>query len=346
MAELSNRSKTHANRRTSGDSGPDSAPVSGGEFGEGLPVILIGGATASGKSALALDIAEAFGGTVINADSMQVYRELRVVTARPADQEMSRLPHELYGVLSADEACSAGRWLALAHEAVAAAREAGRLPVLVGGTGLYLRAFEEGLAAVPTVPDAVVDDATARLEDIGAAAFYEELEAIDPVAAARVPATDSQRMIRVWAVAKHTGRALSMWQADGNQGGADGLTLFKLCCLPDREKLYPACDLRFESMVADGAIEEVERLMDLELDPALPAMRAVGVRDIAGYLAGDLSEQQMIARGQTATRQYAKRQFTWFRRQMTVDETLDEIYITQDSESLRQKIFTKIRYLC
>ena len=333
MAEMSDRPEAHTNRRT------------GGHLDRDLPVILVGGATASGKSAAALDIAEAFGGVVINADSMQVYRELKVLTARPAEDETARAPHELYGVLSAAEACSAGLWLTLAQQAVAAAQEADRLPVLVGGTGLYLRAFEEGLAAVPPVPADVVDAATRRLEEIGASAFHSLLVVRDP-AAARISPTDSQRMVRAWSVLDHTGRSLSDWRAAGNQGGAAGMRLLKVLFLPDRAELYPACDRRFEQMVAGGAVDEVADLLAMNLEPSLPAMRAVGVREIAAHLAGELSKTDMIARGQTATRQYAKRQFTWFRRQMAADQVFDVSYGAQDSESLRQKIFTKIRYFC
>lgn len=309
-----------------------------------MPVVVVAGATGSGKSAAALDIAVEFGGTVINADSMQVYRELRVLTARPTDAEMAQAPHEIYGVMPAAEACSAGIWAEKAHQAVAAAHKAGRLPVLVGGTGLYLKAFEEGLAQIPAVPGEVLDAAKRELASQGAAAFHAALGAQDPETASRIPSSDSQRMLRAWSVLAHTGRTLSAWQQDGNVGAATNLAFLKLLFLPDREVLYPVCDQRFGAMVAGGAVDEVERLQTLGLDPSLPAMRAVGVREIAAFLAGNLTRDQMIDRGQTATRQYAKRQFTWFGRQMAADQVFDERYVAQYSESLRQKIFTKIRY--
>jgi tRNA dimethylallyltransferase len=324
MAKLRDRAEDQANRRT------DLVP----------PVVIVAGATASGKSAAALEIAEAFGGTVINADSMQVYRELRVLTARPSDADMARAPHALYGTMPAADRCSVGLWLAKARQAVNSAHAAGRLPILVGGTGLYLRAFEEGLAAIPDIPQDAVAAAASRLDAIGSAAFHAEVAKRDPAAAERIPPSDRQRLIRAWAVFEHTGEPLSAWQGRGKDGGADGLALLKLLFLPERDLLYPACDRRFATMVAAGAVEEVEQLRALGLDAGLPAMRAVGVREIGAWLDGRLSKQEMIARGQAATRQYAKRQFTWFRRQFTPDET----YGAQFSESLRQKIFTKIRY--
>jgi tRNA dimethylallyltransferase len=328
MGNLGDRVEAHTNRRTGGD----------------LPVVVVAGATGSGKSAAALDIAVEFGGTIINADSMQVYRELRVLTARPTDTEMAQAPHALYGVMPAAKACSAGIWAEKAHQAVAAAHQAGRLPVLVGGTGLYLKAFEEGLAQIPALPGEVLNAAKRELASLGAPAFHAALATRDPEAASRIPSSDSQRMLRAWSVLAHTGRTLSAWQQDGNVGAAAGLRFLKLLFLPDRDALYPVCDQRFRAMVANGAIEEVERLLALGLDPSLPVMRAVGVRELAAFLGGDLTEDQMIAQGQTATRQYAKRQFTWFGRQMVADQVFDERYDAQYSESLRQKIFTKIRY--
>ena len=324
MAEVNDRAAGQANRRTE----------------PSRPVIIVAGATASGKSAAALAIAEEFGGTVINADSMQVYRELRVLTARPSADDEARAPHALYGAMPASAPCSVAIWLKQARQEVAAAHAGGRLPILVGGTGLYLRAFEHGLAAVPDVPRELVAEAAARLEAVGNEAFLGEVAARDAAAAARIPPSDSQRLVRAWAVFEHTGEPLSAWQERGNQGGAEGLSLLKLLFLPDRDALYPACDRRFLDMVRHGAVEEVEHLRSLGLDDSLPAMRAVGVREIAAWLDGEVSKDEMIAKGQAATRQYAKRQFTWFRRQFTADGT----FSAQFSESLRQKIFTKIRY--
>lgn len=327
MAELSDRPEGHANRRTT----------------PALPVVVVAGATASGKSAAALAIAEAFNGVVINADSMQVYRELQVLTARPSEEDMVRAPHALYGVMPAADACSVAIWRSQAREAVAAAHRDGRLPILVGGTGLYLRAFEHGLAVIPDIPPEVVARAAARLEAVGRDRFHQEVAARDAVTAKRIPPSDSQRLIRAWSVFEHTGEPLSGWQARGNEGAAEDIALLKLLFLPDRETLYPACDRRFAAMVEGGAIEEVVALRALGLDEDLPAMRAVGVREIGVMLDGEVSRDEMIARGQAATRQYAKRQFTWFRRQFIADEIFNETYSAQFSESLRQKIFTKIR---
>lgn len=313
--------RSHANRRSA----------------SGLPVIALGGVTGSGKSAAAMEIAEAFDGVVINADSMQVYRELRIVTARPDPEETGAVPHRLYGVLSGREACSAGRWLALAETAVAEARDAGKVPILTGGTGLYLKAFMQGLAEIPAIPAAVVAAAEARLEAMGPAAFHTALADRDPASGARLRASDPQRMVRAWSVWEHTGRTLTDWQEAG--AGAPREDVLPLLLLPPRDEVYRACDARFAAMVEGGAVEEVDALLALDLSPKLPVMRAVGVPQIAAYLAGRIGREEMIERGQRATRQYAKRQYTWFRHQVPGAVGVGAQY----SESLRQKIFSKIR---
>ena len=227
------------------------------------PVLLIAGPTASGKSGLALAVAQQFGGTVINADSMQVYRELRILTARPSDAEMALVPHRLYGELSGAKPCSAGLWRKLALGAIAEAQEAGRLPIVTGGTGLYLKALQEGLAPVPPVPPAVRDAVTARFDNIGAPAFHAELTDLDPRMAARLRLNDRQRLIRAREVLEATGRSLADWQ-QAQPGGPEVATQFhSIVLLPPRAGLYAACDRRFLEMIDSGALEEARALKAL-----------------------------------------------------------------------------------
>lgn len=310
------------------------------------PVVIVAGATASGKSALALALAEAFDGVVINADSMQIYRELEVLTARPGAAETARAPHRLYGVLSGAERCSAGRWRALALTEIAACHAAGRLPLLVGGTGLYLRALERGLAPVPEVSAAQRAAAVALHREIGGTALHARLEARDPATAARLRPSDTQRLIRAWEVLEASGRPLADWQADGPAAGGDvapPYRFLRIVCLPPRPALYAACDARFRAMLERGALEEVRALLRLKLDPALPVTKAVGVRELARHLAGELTLEAAVAAAQQATRRYAKRQTTWLRTQVFAADPEAVLVSEKFSESLRAEIFPKIR---
>ncbi|SLN72415.1 tRNA (adenosine(37)-N6)-dimethylallyltransferase MiaA [Oceanibacterium hippocampi] len=301
--------------------------------------VLIAGPTASGKSALALDIAREFDGVVINADSMQVYRELRVVTARPSAAEEAAAPHRLYGVAAAAEALSAPRWRDMAAAEIAAAWAAGRLPVVVGGTGLYLRTLTEGIAPIPDVPLALRDRIAARREAIGAAAFHAELARIDPAVAGRVEPGDSQRAIRAMAVHAATGTPLSEWHRLPATGPILRDVEAKLVLAPPRDALYARIDRRFETMLDRGALAEVEALMALDLDPALPACKALGVPELTRYLRGEWDLETAVGAAQQASRRYAKRQSTWFRNQMAGAHRLDAQY----SESLSGEIFSFIR---
>lgn len=286
------------------------------------PALVIAGPTASGKSRLALDLAVARRGTVINADSMQVYRELRVLTARPGDAETARAPHRLYGILSAAEPCSAARWRTLALAAIEEAQGEGRLPILVGGTGLYLKALFDGLAEIPPIPQAVRDRARARHRELSGEAFRSELARRDPESAARLAAGDTQRLVRAWEVVEATGRALPDWRRAGGAGA--GVHAYRtILVMPPREALYAACDARFDAMMAVGALDEVRALLALGLDPALPAMKSLGVRELARHLAGEWTLEQAGEKTRQATRNYAKRQTTWFRHQLVPDVVLE-----------------------
>lgn len=305
------------------------------------PVVIVVGPTASGKSALAIDVAEAFTGTVINGDSMQVYKELSVVTARPPAEDELRVPHALFGVMSAAEPCSVGRWLDMAVAEIEAAWAEGRLPIVCGGTGMYLRALTEGLSPIPDIDPAVRQAAEARYAEIGAAAFHEEVRALDPVSAARLKTGDTQRLQRAWQVARGTDKPLSAWNEMANvQPEALKDAHFLILALePHRDALYAAIDRRFEAMVGDGALDEVKGVLEMGLEPSLPAMKAVGVPELAAYLRREIPLSEAIARAQQASRNYAKRQLTWLRNQIPQAKILPAQY----SESYREKIFSFIR---
>lgn len=290
------------------------------------PIIIIAGPTASGKSALALDLAQAFRGTVINADSMQVYRELRILTARPGAGDEALAPHRLFGVMDAAEACSVGRWLELAKAEIEAAWGDGRLPLVAGGTGMYIKALCDGLAAVPEIPDAINTEVRALYEDIGGEAFRDELAGLDPDAARRLPAGDSQRLTRAMAVVRATGLTLDAWQAQQAEGPGLAARFFTITVLPERDALYAACEARFDAMLSEGALAEVETFLALGLDPALPAMKAVGVPELARHLSGDISLEDAATATKQATRNFAKRQMTWLRNQVDADYVVEGFY--------------------
>lgn len=280
-------------------------------------VVLIAGPTASGKSALALRLADRIGGTVINADSMQVYDALRILTARPSPQEEASVPHRLYGHVPIGQTYSVGRWLDDMRDVLADTEEQGRVAVVVGGTGLYLRALTEGLSPMPDIPESVRAEVRRRLEREGAGALHAQLDALDPESAARVRVSDPQRIARALEVALATGRPLSDWQRESPQpplvpaGAARRLILW-----PDREAVRARIDARVGEMLAQGALEEVRRVMEMNLDPSLPGYRAHGLRPFMAHLRGELSLDEAAERTRAETRQYAKRQFTWFRHQM------------------------------
>jgi tRNA dimethylallyltransferase len=266
---------------------------------------------------LALALARRFGGTVINADSMQLYRELRVLTARPTPEEEAMAPHRLYGVRPAAEAASVAWWRGAALEAVAAARAAGRLPILCGGTGLYFLSLTEGLSAIPPVPAAAREEARRLLAEIGAPALHARLAALDPATAATLRPTDSQRLARAFEVLRGTGRGLLAWQRAGEGTGPAPWRFSALLLDPPRAALRAAIAARFDAMLAAGALEEVRALMaqggEAGLDPALPAMRAHGVPELAAVLAGRMTLAAARERAVLNTGQYTKRQATWFR---------------------------------
>jgi len=263
---------------------------------------------------LALRLAEANDAEIVNADALQVYLDLRVLSARPSPEDEARAPHHLFGVADAAEGWTVGRWLRAALPILGDIQARGRPAILVGGTGLYFRALTQGLADIPGVPAAVQREIDARFDTGGEAAFREQLRVADPVAEARIAANDRQRLTRALAVAEATGRPLSAWQADTRPAlPADGWRGVVLD--PPRESLHARCDARLELMMDQGAVEEAAALTARGLEDRLPAMKAVGLRELAAYARGETSRAEALAAAQAATRQYAKRQTTWFRNQ-------------------------------
>jgi tRNA dimethylallyltransferase len=280
------------------------------------PVILLGGPTASGKSGLALRMAEAIGGELINADSMQVYGDLQVLTARPKAEDLLRCTHHLFGHMDAARRCSVGLWQEEARAMAQSVEKRGSVPILVGGTGFYLNAFRYGMSPIPDVPETIRENYTRRMDTDGSVALHDELATRDPKLAAGLAPGDSQRIQRALEVMEATGRPLSDWQEMPREGGWNGPLLF-ITLMPPRQALYDLCDARFDAMIANGAREEVRRLSARNLDSSLPAMRALGVAELLAAETGELEREEAVTRAKTGTRRYAKRQSTWFRNQVS-----------------------------
>jgi tRNA dimethylallyltransferase len=281
------------------------------------PAVLIAGPTASGKSALALALARRHGGVVINADSMQVYRELRILSARPDADEEARAPHRLYGHVAAAERYSVARWREDARLALQAAWDTGALPIVIGGTGLYFKALTEGLSSIPPISAEIRADVEARADAEGVPALHAALATLDPESAARLAPLDRTRVTRALEVVEATGRSIGDWQREtGAPPLVDAGSARHIVLEPERSVLYERIGRRFDGMVKAGGITEAERLIALGLNPALPAMKAIGIREFGAYLAGEMSLDEAIERAKMETRRYAKRQGTWFRNQM------------------------------
>jgi tRNA dimethylallyltransferase len=299
--------------------------------------MVVAGPTASGKSDLAVDVAEEFGGVVINADSMQIYEGLEIVTAAPSPAACQRAPHKLYGIRDPAIPCSAGDWVALAVQEICLAHEEGLLPIIVGGTGMYLRTLMTGIAQMPPVASEIRDDVRSRLARDGNTALHAELVAIDPESAARINASDSQRIARAIEIFEATGRTLTDWQEAGSETAAGAAYNFKTILLePPRDLLYATCDARFEKMLASGVLEEIRALANRNLDAALPAMKALGIPNLLRHLAGEMSLEEACKASQQVTRNYVKRQGTWFRNQFIADISIKSQY----NNNLKDDIFS------
>lgn len=277
---------------------------------------------------------EAAGGraVVLNADSAQVYADLRVLSARPSPEEMGGIEHRLFGAWDGAHACSAADWAAAAKREIAALHAAGAIPILVGGTGLYLRTLLDGIAPVPEIDPAIRTAVRALAQPEARAALERE----DPAAAARLAAADTARTMRALEVIRSTGRPLTAWQGEKTGGIGETIQLSAAVLLPERDWLFERCDRRFAAMLGSGAREEVAALLARQLDPSLPVMRAIGVREVASWLSGDTAREEALSRGQTATRQYAKRQYTWFRHQPPLD------WLRPESQSCYESVLSAL----
>ena len=307
-------------------------------------LVVIGGPSASGKSALALALADALGGTLINADSMQLYRELPLLTAQPGAADRARAPHRLYGVLPATEPASVGRWLELAGAAIENSLAAGRRPIVVGGTGLYLKALLHGLAPVPAVPAAERRAAEQDLARLGARGLHAELARRDAAMAARLRPTDRQRLLRAWEVLSATGRSLAAWQAEPVWRVPLPTPLLGIALLPPRRELHERIGLRLRAMIAAGALAELEAFRATKPAPELPLLRAVGVAELLTHLDGRVGLAEAVERAALRTRQYAKRQITWLRHQLPELQLLeafgDDPAIFGDADPLGSPLLT------
>jgi tRNA dimethylallyltransferase len=279
------------------------------------PVVVIAGPTASGKSALALALAQQIGGVIVNADSAQVYRDLRVLSAAPTSEEQRAAEHRLYGVKDGALPCSAAEWAEMARREIADLHSDGRTPILVGGTGLYLRTLIDGIAPVPGIDPEV----RTRVRNASVEENRAKLVTLDAEAAARLNAADSVRINRALEVIQSSGRTLAEWQQQREGGIGDQVELRSLILLPPRKWLYARCDERFARMIDEGAVSEVEALLARTLNPNVPVMRAIGVPELSGYLREEISLDEAMVAGQQATRRYAKRQYTWFAHQPPAD---------------------------
>jgi len=278
--------------------------------------ILIAGPTASGKSALALAQAERLGGSVINADSQQVFRDWRILSARPTPAEEARAPHFLYGHVALDADYSVGAWLRDLAPVLETCRARSLIPIIAGGTGLYFKALTEGLAPIPPIAAEVRARAASRLEALGIARFAEEVAERDPESAASLDRANPVRILRAWEVLEATGKGLAAWRRETAPALLPPGETVAFALTPPRDWLYARCDARLDAMVAGGVLDEVARVMALGLDPALPAMKTVGAPEFMAHLRDELTLDEALARAKTATRRYAKRQLTWIRNQM------------------------------
>ncbi len=308
----------------------------GASASPGQPVVVLAGPTASGKSVLAEGLAESLPVTIINADSQQVYRDLRVLSARPDAAAEEKIPHRLYGFLDAAERASAGLWRRLAEAAIAESAAARRLPLVVGGSGLYLAALERGLPAIPAIPEEIRREAGLLYESLGGERFRNCLSRLDRESAARLASADRARLVRAYEVVRATGLPIGKWQEKPRN--APSYRLAKILLMPPRERLYAACNARFAAMIENGALPEAKALAARGLDPNLPAMKALGLKELLAHLRGETSLAEAVAMGQRATRRYAKRQVTWFRHQLNPDRIVTEEFSQGLLSSLREFI--------
>ena len=280
------------------------------------PAIIVSGPTASGKSRLAMELAQEFSGEIINSDSMQVYKELRILTARPSRLDEQKIPHHLYGHIGISDRYSAGKWLNEAGEKLIQIKNGGNLPIICGGTGLYIKVLQEGISPIPNIPDNYIKKANTFLSKVGGTKAIEQIRKADPSFALRLHPNDKQRIVRTLSVMGATGKSLTDWQKLDQQQKIRDINYFIIHLIPQRETLYKTIEIRFQEMLKAGAMDEVKMLMPLELNPLLPALKAVGVPELTQVLKGKIALADASLNAQRASRNLAKRQLTWLRNQV------------------------------
>lgn len=287
-------------------------------------IVVIAGPTASGKSTFALEFAGKHNGVIINSDSVQVYKDLKILSSRPSSEDLLKVPHKLYGFLDAHETCSAGIWRSLVLKEIQECYQQGKLPIIVGGTGLYLKILIEGLSPIPQIEENIRILAREKAKNEGIESLYNELLELDPVIAMRLKPTDSQRVVRAWEVIKATGIPLSEWQRKCSEPSLhhQEKIFTNILLFPPRDKVNLRANDRLDKMLKDGALEEVKNILEKNIDPTLTIYKAIGVRDFAAYLQKEVSLEEALARAKIATHQYIKRQYTWFRTQFKADIVL------------------------
>ncbi len=312
------------------------------------PIILLAGPTASGKSSAAIALAQKYGGVIINADSMQVYKELRLITARPSEEDEALLPHSMYGHTPGKERYSTGKWAKDVRHEIDRAQAAGKRPIITGGTGLYFRALTDGLVSIPNVPDDISVHWRAQATRLGAQKLHTILSGQDPIMAEQLKPGDTQRITRALEVLETTGKSLSFWQQQKDSpvlSPEEQKNITRVVIAPPRDILYRRINKRLEWIVETGGLEEVQNLKDLDIDPGLPIMRALGVPELLAYLNGDCTREEAIERASMMSRRYAKRQMTWLRSNMpyTTDEGNNITWTwvkSKDKERLQQEILS------
>ena len=283
-----------------------------------MKAIIICGPTGAGKSSMALNLAKKFKGVIINADSVQIYREIKILSGRPTSDDYRQAPHRLYGIMSIFKPCTLGIWRKMALEIIKECERSGHLPIICGGTGLYIKFLLNELSAIPEIPPSIKLEAREKLKELGNENFRELLSKNDPVSASRIKSGDTNRLLRAWEVFTATTKPLSYWHKKSRKAGSQH-KFFKVCLMPERKALYSICDQRFLEFVEQGAVEEARAFDFITASPELPASKTLGLLELIKYIKGELELSDAIEQAQRTTRRYAKRQLTWFRHQLDED---------------------------
>ena len=302
-----------------------------------MKAVIICGPTGAGKSSLALNLAEKFKGVIINADSVQIYREIKILSGRPTFDDYRQAPHRLYGIMSIFKPCTLGIWRKMALETIKECERSGRLPIICGGTGLYIKFLLNELSAIPEVPPSIKLEAREKLEDLGNENFRELLSKNDPVSARRIKSGDTNRLLRAWEVLTATNKPLSYWHEQSRETESQH-RFFKVCLMPERKALYSKCDKRFLDFIEQGAAEEARALDFINVSPELPASKTLGLLELIKYTRGELGLSDAIAQAQRTTRRYAKRQLTWFRHQLDEDFLIQNLRCRKTVSDCLKKI--------